>query len=53
MYGSNKHLTSFLKPIINKVLLPDAILVCHSGHDWPAVGEWLDVLVGVVHGEEY
>ena len=53
MYGSNKHLTAFLKPIMNKVLLPDVILVCHSGHDWPAVDELLDVLVGVVRGEEY
>ena len=32
---------------------PDVILICHSGHDWPAVDELLDVLVGVVRGEEY
>ena len=53
MYESNKPLAAFLKPIINNILLPDVILVCHSGHDWPAVDELLDVLVGVVHGEEY
>ena len=32
-YGSNKHLAGFLKPILNKILSPDVISVCHSGHD--------------------
>ena len=32
-YGSNKHLAGFLKPILNKILFPDVISVCPSGHD--------------------
>ena len=30
VYRSNEHLAAFLKPILNKMVFPDVILVCHT-----------------------
>ena len=53
MYGSNKRLAGFLKPILNKISFPNIIFVSYSEHDWPAVDERLDRLIAVAFGKDY
>ena len=54
-YRLNKHLAGFLKPIFNKILFSVVILVCYTVvHMTDRLStNGLDVLVGIVHDEEY